>query len=70
MFDNYDYFKSEYKKYQDHDWSNDRITLGGNPDVIFHPFGQKDMVNSLLITHVVSRKLLRRLKKLFKMHLM
>ena len=46
MFDNYDYFKSEFKKYQDHEWSNDRITLGGSNDVIFHPFGQKDMVNS------------------------
>ena len=46
MFDNYEYFKSEFKKYDDHDWTADRISLGGNPDVIFHPFGQKDMVNS------------------------
>ena len=54
MFDNYDYFKSEFKKYNDHNWSNDvfnykvpsATVLGGNSDVIFHPFGQKDMVNS------------------------
>jgi hypothetical protein len=46
MFDNYEYFKSEFKKYDDHNWSNDKVTLGLNNDVIFHPFGQKDMVNS------------------------
>ena len=46
MFDNYDYFKSEFKKYDDHDWTADKISFGSSPDVIFHPFGQKDMVNS------------------------
>jgi len=50
MFDNYDYFKKEFKKYDDHDWTaNDVIKLGtstNTDDVIFHPFGQKDMVNS------------------------
>ena len=50
MFDNYDYFKSEYKKYEDHDWllnsSTDTISFESNSGVIFHPFGQKDMVNS------------------------
>ena len=38
MFDNYEYFKSEFKKYDDHDWST--------KDVVFHPFSQRDMVNS------------------------
>jgi len=46
MFDNYEYFKSEFKKYDDHDWNADKISFSNNPDVIFHPFGQKDMVNS------------------------
>ena len=36
MFDNYDKFKREIKLYDE--W--------GNADSIFHPFGQKDMVNS------------------------
>ena len=46
MFDNYEYFKSEFKKYDDHDWNADKVSFSNNPDVIFHPFGQKDMVNS------------------------
>ena len=36
MFDNYDKFKKELNTFNS--WEN--------PDVIFHPFGQKDMVNS------------------------
>ena len=36
MFDNYDKFKKEINLYNEWD----------NPDVIFHPFGQNDMVNS------------------------
>ncbi len=36
MFDNYDKFKKELNTFNA--WEN--------PDVIFHPFGQKDMVNS------------------------
>ena len=36
MFDNYDKFKNELKTFDS--WGKD--------DVIFHPFGQKDMVNS------------------------
>ena len=36
MFDNYDKFKKELKAFDA--WENS--------DVIFHPFGQKDMVNS------------------------
>ena len=36
MFDNYDKFKSELETFDS--WEK--------PDVIFHPFGQKDMVNS------------------------
>ena len=36
MFDNYDKFKKELNAFNS--WEN--------PDVIFHPFGQKDMVNS------------------------
>ena len=36
MFDNYDKFKKELNTFNAWD----------NPDVIFHPFGQKDMVNS------------------------
>ena len=71
MFDNYDYFKKEYKLFDEWNskedetlWEepkrngkqwlnsvvgytkNDTITFGGTNDVIFHPFGQKDMVNS------------------------
>ena len=46
MFDNYEYFKKEFKKYDDHNWSNDTISFGSAKDVIFHPFGQSDMVNS------------------------
>ena len=69
MFDNYDYFKSEYKRFKDYDWTEDslrnttkisfinkkgQINLGNNDweedpvdqGLIFHPFGQKDMVNS------------------------
>ena len=36
MFDNYDKFKKELNTFNS--WENS--------DVIFHPFGQKDMVNS------------------------
>ena len=36
MFDNYDKFKKELTTFNEWD----------NSDVIFHPFGQKDMVNS------------------------
>jgi hypothetical protein len=36
MYDNYDKFKKELTMFNE--WDND--------DVIFHPFGQKDMVNS------------------------
>ena len=36
MFDNYDKFKKEINLYNEWD----------NQDVIFHPFGQNDMVNS------------------------
>tara|TARA_R110002050_G_scaffold273631_3_gene417780 strand:- start:6 stop:353 length:348 start_codon:yes stop_codon:yes gene_type:complete len=46
MFDNYEYFKSEFKKYDDHDWTADKLFPSKDSDVIFHPFGQKDMVNS------------------------
>ena len=62
---NYDFFNSEYKKYED--WESNYLPKSasnepdvikdGNhwlkivegydkPDEIFHPFGQKDMVNS------------------------
>ena len=85
MFNDYDNFKKEFKRYEDHDWETtynepteselklkdgnhwlkivegydkpdtisfgssllpDTISFGSSADQIFHPFGQKDMVNS------------------------
>jgi len=74
MFNDYDNFKKEFKRYEDHDWETtynepteselklkdghhwlkiaegynkpDTISFSSSTDQIFHPFGQKDMVNS------------------------